>query len=122
MKTHFTGFTLAALLMVGLTLPGRAEDATTPAAPPAAAQKEAAPPSVPRPSIAPKAADPAASAPAPAAAATEPEPAPHRRYAHRHWHRYGYYHTAYWEPFPIYWPHFYHSRVHWGRIPWFFSF
>ena len=25
-------------------------------------------------------------------------------------------------PFPIYWPHFYHNRVHWNRIPWLLRF
>ena len=30
--------------------------------------------------------------------------------------------TAYWEPFPIYWPHFYHRRIHWNRIPWIVRF
>jgi hypothetical protein len=115
MKTHFTGFAIAALLVITATLPGYAEDAAAPAAP-AAAPAEAAPASVPRPSLAPKAAEPAAPQ-----AATEPAPRTHRRYAHRHY-RYGYYRTAYWEPFPIYWPHFYHNRVHWNRIPWLLRF
>ena len=43
----------------------------------------------------------------------------HRRYAHRHHRRYGYYRTAYWQPFPIYFPHVYHSRLVWNRVPWF---
>ena len=48
------------------------------------------------------------------------EPAqPRRRYAHR---RYGRHYRAAWEPFPIYWPHFYRSRIHWSRIPWEFDF
>jgi hypothetical protein len=120
MKTHFTGLVtglaIAALLVIAPTLPGYAEDAApaTSAAPtPAPAE---APASVPRPSLAPKAAEPAAPQ-----ADTEPAPRSHRRYAHRH-HRYGYYRTAYWEPFPIFWPHFYHNRVHWNRIPWLFRF
>jgi hypothetical protein len=29
--------------------------------------------------------------------------------------------TAYWEPFPIYWPHFYRHQVRWNRIPWMFN-
>jgi hypothetical protein len=117
MKAHFTGLAVAALLVVAPAL-ANAEDAPASAAPPAAAapQTEAPPASVPRPSIAPKTAEPAAPA-----AASEPAPR-HRRYAHRHWHRYGYYRTAYWEPFPIFWPHFYHNRVHWSRVPWMFNF
>jgi hypothetical protein len=118
MKTHFTGLAVAALLVVAPALPGYAEDAAAPAAPaptaqtPAATQTQAPPPSVPRPSLAPKTAEPA-SAPADA----EPAPRHHRRYAHRHWRRY-----AYWEPFPIYWPHLYRNRIHWSRIPWNFNF
>jgi len=33
MKTHFTGLAIAALLVIGPTLPGYAEDAAAPAAP-----------------------------------------------------------------------------------------
>jgi len=119
MKAHFTGLAIAALLVIGPTLPGYAEDAGAPAVPaaPAAAQTEAPPPSVPRPSLAPKAAEPA-----PLRAEAEPAPRLHRRYAYRHWRRYGYYRTAYWQPFPIYWPHLYRSRIHWSRIPWAFNF
>jgi hypothetical protein len=118
MKAHFTALAVAVLLVVGPTLPGHAEDA--PAAPPAAAAPaaEPAPASVPRPSLAPKTAEPAS---APAADATDPAPR-HRRYAHRHWRHHGYYRTAYWEPFPIYFPHLYHNRIHWNRIPWLFRF
>jgi hypothetical protein len=118
MKTHFTGLALAALLTIGSTLPGYTEDAAKPAvsAAPPAAQTETPPPSVPRPSLAPKTAEPA---PTPAA---EPASRPHRRYARRHQWRYGYYRTAYWEPFPIFWPHLYRHRVHWNRIPWMFRF
>jgi hypothetical protein len=111
MKTHCTGLAVAALLVIGATHPGYAEDAAAPAAP-AATQTEAPPPSVARPSIVPKTAEPAST---PLADEAAPR---HRRYAHRHW-RYGYYRTAYWEPFPIYWPHLTHSRIHWNRIPWF---
>jgi hypothetical protein len=114
MRKHFTGVAIAALFTFAATLPGRTEDAKTP---PAAAPAQAAPAatqgeppvSVPRPSIAPKTAEPA-SAPAAADAA----PRRHRRYAYRHYRRY-----AYWEPFPVYWPHFYRHRVFWNRIPWF---
>src|ERR1700737_2035845 len=104
MKTHFPGFAVAALLVIGSTVSGYAEDAPkTPAAPttaqtPAAAQTEAPPATVPRPSLAPKAAEPASS---PVAAESAQ---PRRRYAHR---RYGRHYRAAWEPFPIYWPHFY---------------
>ena len=117
MKQHFTGFAVAALLVSGFALPTlAAEDAPAPAAP-AAAPTEAPPPSVPRPSIMPKTAEPA---PAPVAAA---EPAPrHRRHAHRRWRGYGAYRTAYWEPFPIFWPHLYHNRIHWSRVPWIVRF
>jgi hypothetical protein len=119
MKSHLTGFAVAALLVIGPTLPGYAQDAPkTPAAPttaqtPAAAQTEAPPASVPRPSLAPKTAEPAS----PPAAA---EPAqPRRRYAHR---RYGRHYRTAWQPFPIYWPHLYRSGFHWSRIPWAFNF
>jgi hypothetical protein len=123
MKSYFTGLAIAALLAAGPTLPGYAEDA--PAAP--AAKTEAPPPSVARPSIIPKTAEPA-SAPvanktAEPEAKTVPDERPrHRHYAHRHYWRHGYYRTAYWEPFPIFWPHFYRNRVHWSRIPWAFRF
>ena len=120
MKSHCTGLAVAALLVIGSILPGYAEDAAAPKAPaapataqtPAATQTEAPPASVPRPALAPKTAEPA-SPPADA----EPAQRQHRRYAHRHHRRY-----AYWEPFPIYWPHFYRSRIHWSRIPWAFNF
>jgi hypothetical protein len=98
MKTSLTGLAVAALLVAGSslssTLPGFAEDAPTPQTPAAAA------PATP-----------------PAAQADAPSGAAHYRH-----HRYGYYRTAYWEPFPIMWPHFYHNRVHWNRIPWFVRF
>jgi hypothetical protein len=119
MKTPLTGFAIAALLVTGSTLPGFAQDAAAPQTPAAqapatpATPAETQPSTVPRPSIAPKTAEPAAA---------DAEPAPrHRHYAH-HYRRYGYYRTAYWEPFPVYWPHFYHNRIHWNRIPWFVRF
>ncbi len=114
MKPHFAGFAVAALLMIGSTLPSLADDEAAPAASstPTATPAEAPPPSVPRPSIVPKTAEPA---PAPVAAETPPQ---HRRTAHRHWHRYGVYRAAYWEPFPIFWPHLYHNQIHWNRVPW----
>ena len=112
MKHHFTGLAAAALLVIGSTFPSLAEDAAPiPPAPPAA-QTAAPPPSVPRPSIVPKTAEPAAAEAAP----------PPRRTAHRHRRGYGNYRTAYWEPFPVYWPHLYRNRIHWNRIPWIFRF
>jgi hypothetical protein len=115
MKSHLTGVALAALLAIGASLPGHAEDAakpvdTAPAAAAPAASKADAPASVPRPSIAPKTAEPASPP-----SATEATPPHHRRYARRHYRRY-----AYWEPFPVFLPHFYHHRITWGRIRWFF--
>jgi hypothetical protein len=124
MKSHFTGLAIATLLVIGPALPGYAEDAASPKAPaaastpaPAATPTEAPPASVPRPSLALKTAEPASPP-----AAADPAPRRHRRYAHRHWRRYGYYRTAYWEPFPIYFPHFYRHRIRWNRIPWMFNF
>jgi hypothetical protein len=116
MKTHFTGLAFAALLVVASALPSYAEDAAVPAAPPAANQTEAPPASVPRPSLAPKAAEPASTP-----VAAEPDPR-QRHYAHRHWRRQGYYRSASWQPFPIYWPHLFRSRIHWSRLPWAFNF
>src|SRR4030081_2754355 len=121
MKTPFTGLAVAAVLVIAPALPGYAEDAAAPRATPApttaqtpaSAQPEAPLPSVPRPSLAPKTAEPASPP-----VAAEPARRPQRRYAHRY-RRYGTYRAAYWEPFPIYWPHFYRSRIHWNRIPWF---
>jgi hypothetical protein len=104
----------ALLLVIGPTLPGHAEDTPNAAPAPAASQTEAPPPSVARPSLAPKTAEPAS-----VSAAADPAP---RRHSHRQHRRYGYYRSAYWEPFPIYWPHFYRHRMHWNRIPWAFHF
>jgi hypothetical protein len=121
MKTQFTGIALAAMLTIGWSLPGYAEDAAKPTddtAPAAAAPKAEAPASVPRPSIAPKAAEPAVapnSAEQASPPAAEPVPRRHRRHARHHYRRY-----AYWEPFPIYFPHFHRHRIYWNRIPWFF--
>jgi hypothetical protein len=118
MKIHFAGLAVAILLAAGTTLPGHAEDAAPSNAPaaPATAPTETPPPSVARPSLTPKTAEPASPP-----AAEEPTQ-PRRRYAHRYHRRYGYYRTAYWEPFPIFWPHLYHNRIHWNRIPWMFRF
>jgi hypothetical protein len=112
MKSPFAGLAVAVLLVIAPTLPGHAEDATTPAAPATANQTEPPPASVPRPSLAPKTAEPA-----PAPEAADSTPPRHRRHAHRHWRRY-----AYWEPFPIFFPHLYHNRIRWYRIPWAFNF
>jgi hypothetical protein len=116
MKMHFTGLAVAALLVTAPAMPGFAEDAAAPAtlpAPAAAGKQETPPPSVPRPSIVPNAAPPAS---APVAEESAPR---HRRVAHRRWRGYGSYRTAYWEPFPIYWPHLHRNQIHWSRVPWF---
>src|SRR5437879_2853049 len=98
MRKHFTDLAIATLLAVAPTVPGHAEDAAPPPAQAAPAATQTQPPaSVPRPSIAPKSAEPAA-----APVADNDAPRRHRRYAHRH-----YRHYAYWDPFPVYWPHFY---------------
>jgi len=126
MKMQFRGIAVATLLTMGSTLAVHAEDAAAPkdTAAPAVTQTEA-PASVPRPSIVPKTAEPtntthpsvASKSAEPAAApdTTEPAPRRHRRYAYRHYRRY-----AYWEPFPVYLPHFHRHRIYWNRIPWFF--
>jgi hypothetical protein len=105
MRRHFTGVAIAALFTFSATLPGRTEDAKTP---PAARQTEP-PVSVPRPSIAPKTAEPAS-----APVANDAAPRRHRHDTHRH-----YRHYAYWEPFPVFLPHFYRHRIYWNRISWF---
>ena len=116
MKKQLTGIAVAALLTIGASLahaedvPAPKRDAAAPAAAaPAAPVQSETPASVPRPSIAPKAAE---ASPQPAAA--EPAPRRHRRYAHRH-----YRHYAYWEPFPIYLPNFHRHHISWSRISWF---
>ena len=106
MKLQFTALAFAAVLTVGASLPGHAEDAK----PETAASAAPAPADVPRPSIAPKTAEPAS---APTAAETTPRR--HRRYARHHYRRYGY-----WEPFPVYLPHFHRHHITWARIRWFF--
>lgn len=116
MKSIFTGIALAALLTIGASLPGHAEDAAKPAdtAAPAASKAEA-PASVPRPSIAPKTAEPKSAEPTSAPVTTETAPRRHRRYARHHYRGYGY-----WEPFPLYLPHFHPHHISWARIRWFF--
>ena len=125
MKAHLTGFSAALLLLtVASTLPSRAEEAAQPSAPAATPSTPAATPAdtpaptaVPRPSIVPKNAEPAQQ-PITPQADDNAAPRRHRHYAHRR--RYYGWHYAYWQPFPILWPHFYHSRIYWSRIPWFF--
>jgi hypothetical protein len=115
MKMHIAGFAAAALLLATTSLPGHAEDAPAAGTPPAQAAPaqttptDAKPAAVPRPSIAPKATEAA-----PSDATAEPAPRQHRRHARYHYRRY-----AYWEPFPIYFPHLYRSRIVWNRVPWF---
>jgi hypothetical protein len=106
MRARSLGLAFAAILLIGRTVPGHAEDAASKSAQtpgPAVAQTDA-PASVARPSIAPKTAEPA-----PAGEEAKP-----RRHARHHDRRY-----ASWQPFPIYWPHYYRHRIHWSRIPWF---
>jgi hypothetical protein len=112
MRARSLGLAFAAILLFGRTVPGHAEDAASKSATtPTAAQTPAptgaqtgAPASVPRPSIAPKTAEPAPAA----------EEGRHRRTARHQYRRY-----AYWEPFPIYWPHYSRHRTHWSRVSWF---
>jgi hypothetical protein len=114
MKTQFAGIAIAAMLTFASSHAAYAEDAPTPketakdlAAP--AVTTPDAPTSVPRPSIVPKSAETTTPA-----AAAEPAPRRHRRYARHHYRRY-----AYWEPFPIYWPHIHRHHFYWSRISWF---
>jgi hypothetical protein len=115
MKRQFSTAVAAALFVTAASLAAKAED-TAPAAP-AAAPTDSAPASVARPSIAPKTNDTAARPDASVKPQADAEPAPlrHRRWARRH------YRYAYWEPFPIFFPHFTrHHGITWSRIPWFF--
>ena len=121
MNACFKGFAAAALLCATFSLPVYAEDApaataspaastSTQAAPTQATPNEAtpAPSTVPRPALVPKATD------ATTDATTEPAPRRHRHYARYHYRRY-----AYWEPFPIFFPHLYRSHIVWNRVRWF---
>lgn len=110
MNPFFKGFAAAAVLVAAFSLAAHAEDAPAAAQTPTeAAPNEAkpAPDVVPRPALVPKRAD------AMTDATSEPAPRRHRRYA-RH-----YRHYAYWEPFPIYLPHFYRNHLFWNRVSWF---
>jgi hypothetical protein len=108
MKKHFTGIAIAAALTIASSLAAHAEDAVAPKDTAPAATTNAAPASVPRPSIAPKSTESATTDTA------EPAPRRHRRYVRQHYRRY-----AYWEPFPVYWPHIHRHHFYWSRISWF---
>jgi hypothetical protein len=112
MKPHVS-VALAALVVSVSVISGHAEDSAAPVlSQPATAQPEA-PASVQRPSIAPKAAEPA----------THPvaDSAPERPVSHRHYRRYAY-HVRYLGPFPIYRPELGRHRIYWQRISWPFRF
>jgi hypothetical protein len=104
---NFRGFA-AALLLAASCLPVHAEDAPAATTTPSAAAPSEKPAVVPRPSIAPK-----ATATDAAPATSSEAPRRHRRAAYR------YRHYAYWQPFPIYFPHLYRHRIVWNRSPWF---
>jgi hypothetical protein len=114
MRARSIGLAFAALLLLGRSVPGHAQDAASksltapPAAPGPTAAPTEAPASIPRPSIAPKTAEPAP-------AAEEAKPRRHRRHTRHHYKRY-----AYWRPFPIYLPRFHRRGISWHRIRWFF--
>jgi hypothetical protein len=107
MRARSIGLAFAALLVLGRAVPGYAQDAApNSTATPSAAPTEA-PANAPRPAIVPKTAEPAP-------AAVE-KPRRHRRHARHHYRRY-----AYWQPFPIYLPHFHRRSISWHRMRWFF--
>jgi hypothetical protein len=110
MKTRSLGIAFAALLAF---VPARGSANASPAAPAntssPAVNPGDRPVSVPRPSIAPKTAEGA-----PVSAATDAKPRKPRRFARKNHRQY-----AYWEPFPIYWPHYYRHRLTWQRVAWF---
>jgi hypothetical protein len=109
MTIDFKGLAAAVTLLTALSFPCYAEDATmAPAASDQAAQGDAKPRDVQRPALTAKSADTAPDA------TTDIAPSRHRHYAHRRYYR----HVAYWEPFPIYFPHFFHNRITWNRVPW----
>jgi hypothetical protein len=122
MRARYLAISTAALMaMAAAEFSARADDTapTTPAAPatttatPSAAT-DAPPVNVPRPSIVPKSAD-KGTEPITPQTSEDTTPRPRRHYVRRHhWRRY-----AYWEPFPIYWPHLYRNHIYWNRIPWF---
>ncbi len=122
MKRHFSTALAAALLVTAASLAAKAEDAApAPAATaaPAATPGDSAPASVARPSIAPKANDTAAkpdfereAAGRCRACAATPSPLRAPSLPARY---------AYWEPFPIFFPHLTrHHGIYWSRMPWFF--
>jgi hypothetical protein len=109
MRARSIGLAFAALLVLGRTVPGHAQDAASkPAATPSTAPTEA-PASVARPAITPNTAEPAP------ATTEQSKPRKHRRHARHHYKRY-----AHWQPFPIYLPRFHRHRISWHRIRWFF--
>jgi hypothetical protein len=109
MKFFFSKVIIVLLVVVAATSVRAEGSVNEPTTEPAAAQPEAPPASVPRPSIVPKAAEP----PPAADAATDNRGVYHhaRRYAH---------HVRYFGPFPIYWPEFARNQIHWHRIRWSF--
>jgi hypothetical protein len=110
MKRHVPTWVVALWLVIGLTLPGLAEESATP--PPAAASQSAS--DVPRPALVPAKAEPA-----PPSAATDISPR-HRRHARRHHRGYRLDHAAY---FPVvFWPRHHWPRIQWQRIAWPFRF
>jgi hypothetical protein len=121
MRVRYLALSAATLMLMAATdLSARADD-TAPAAPqappattaPPPATSDAPPANVPRPSIVPQSTDKGAEPVAPQTS-DDTTPRRHRHYAHRRHLRY-----AYWEPFPVYWPHIYRGRIYWNRIPWF---
>jgi hypothetical protein len=106
MKTRSLGIAFAALLAIA-PVRGSAHEAASPAASSPAASPADPPASVPRPSILPKTTEDAAPS-------TEAKPGKVRRTARKHHRRY-----AYWEPFPVYLPHFHRQHISWRRTAWF---
>jgi hypothetical protein len=112
MRARSLGLAFAALLVLGRPVPGHAQDAASkPAATPSTARTPTAAPgdapaNVPRPSIAPRTAEPATTEVA--------KLRRHRRHARHHHRRY-----AHWQPFPVYWPHLHGHGIYWSRRPWF---
>jgi hypothetical protein len=101
----YVSIAVAMLLVAVSAISGRAEG-TAAQAP---SQPETSTPSVPRPSIIPKAAE----QPTPPAA----DKAPESRVSHHHYRRYAY-RARYFRPFSIYWPEFGRNRIYWHRIYW----
>jgi hypothetical protein len=109
MRARSIGLAFAALLVLGRSVPGHAQDAASKSTATPSSTPTEAPASVPRPSIAPQTAEPAP-------AATE-KPRRHRRHARHHYRRF-----AHGQPFAIYWPRFHPHRISWHRVSWFSFF